>query len=47
MTRRARIFMVGVLAVLPFAASACKIDVGSGCQLLIMEPGAQFGLVCN
>jgi hypothetical protein len=39
--------MVGVIAVLPFAASACKIDVGNGCQVLIQEPGASFGLVCN
>lgn len=47
MTKRTRIALVAMLAALPFAASACKIDVGGGCQIWIQEPGVNTGLVCN
>lgn len=45
--RSLRMFAVAVLAVLPLAATACKIDVGNGCSVLIAEPGANIGFVCN
>lgn len=45
--RSVRMFAVAVLAVLPLAATACKIDVGNGCSILIAEPGANIGFVCN
>jgi hypothetical protein len=47
MTRRARILMVGVIAVLPFAASACKVDLGGGCNLLLMEGSVKYGITCS
>ena len=39
--------LVGMIAAIPLATSACRIDVGNGCQLLIAEPGAQAGVICN
>ena len=39
--------MIGVLAVLPLAAGACKIDIGEGCALWVQEPGVNVGVVCN
>ena len=47
MSKRARIALVSLVAAVPLFAGACKIDLGSGCQLLIAEPGAQIGVVCN
>lgn len=47
MTKRARMALVAMIAVLPLAATACKIDVGGGCELWIQEPGVNFGVVCN
>lgn len=37
----------GMLIAMPLAASSCVIPIGNGCNLLILEPGAQFGVVCN
>ena len=42
-----RLMLVGMIAAIPLATSACRIDVGNGCQLIIAEPGAQAGVVCN
>jgi hypothetical protein len=39
--------LLGMIAAMPLAASACKINVGSGCTALVFEPGVQFGVVCN
>jgi hypothetical protein len=47
MSKRARLMIVGLVAAVPFLASACKVDIGNGCQLLIAEPGAKLGVVCN
>ncbi len=47
MSKRVRYMLVGVVAVLPFVAGACKVDVGGGCQLWLAEPGANVGVVCN
>ena len=47
MRRARRYALVGMLAALPLAASACRIPVGNGCELLLFEPGAQLGVVCN
>jgi hypothetical protein len=47
MTKLKRWVLVGMLAAMPLAASACKINVGSGCTALIFEPGIQFGVICN
>jgi len=47
MTRARRYALIAMLAALPIAASACRIPVGNGCDLLIAEPGAQVGVVCN
>jgi hypothetical protein len=47
MTRARRYALVAMLAVLPIAASACRIPLGSGCDLLIGEPGAQVGVACT
>ncbi|MCP4435509.1 MAG: hypothetical protein GY812_08445 [Actinomycetia bacterium] len=47
MSKRARLMMIGLVAAVPFAAGACKVDLGNGCQLLIAEPGANIGVVCN
>lgn len=45
--RSVRMLAIAALAVLPLAATACRIDVGGGCELLIGEPGANIGFVCN
>lgn len=45
--RSVRLLAVGILAALPIVASACRIDVGNGCEVLIAEPGANIGFVCN
>jgi hypothetical protein len=45
--RRVRMLAIGVVALTPFLASACRIDIGNGCELLIAEPGANVGVVCN
>ncbi len=42
-----RLMLVGMIAAIPLATSACRIDVGNGCQLIIAEPGADAGVVCN
>jgi len=47
MSKRARMMLVGVVAMMPLVAGACKVDVAGGCQLWIQEPGVNFGLVCN
>jgi hypothetical protein len=47
MSKRVRLLMVGAIALLPLAATACRIDVGNGCTLLVAEPGANIGVVCN
>jgi hypothetical protein len=47
MSKRMRMLMVGVLAVMPLAAGACQIPLGGGCTLLVAEPGANVGVVCN
>jgi hypothetical protein len=47
MTKLKRWVLVGVIAAMPLAASACRINVGSGCTLLIAEPGVQVGVLCN
>ena len=39
--------VVGMIAAIPLATSACRIPVGGGCELLLLEPGAQAGVVCN
>ncbi len=38
---------MGLLALTPLAATACQIDLGNGCTLLVAEPGANIGVVCN
>jgi len=47
MKKRTKMMMIGLIAVMPLAASACKIDIGGGCQLWLLEPGVTFGIVCN
>ena len=47
MRRARRYALVGMLAALPLAASACRIPLGNGCDLLIAEPGTQIGVSCN
>jgi hypothetical protein len=47
MSKRARLVLVGIVAVLPFAAGACKVPVGNGCSIWLQEPGVNFGVVCN
>jgi hypothetical protein len=42
-----RWMVVGMIASIPLATAACRIDIGNGCQLLIAEPGAQVGVACN
>ena len=42
-----RLALAGLFIGLPLATTACTIDVGSGCSLLLFEPGADFGIVCN
>ena len=46
-SKRVRLMMVGAIALLPLAATACRIDIGNGCTLLVAEPGANVGVVCN
>ncbi|MCB1256238.1 MAG: hypothetical protein KDB26_03990 [Microthrixaceae bacterium] len=45
--RSIRMLDIAALAALPLAATACRIDLGNGCELLIAEPGANIGFVCN
>lgn len=45
--RTVRILAMGLLALTPLAASACTFDLGNGCTLLVAEPGANIGVVCN
>ena len=47
MSKRLRLMLVAVVAVVPFAAGACKVDIGMGCQIWIQEPGVELGLICN
>jgi hypothetical protein len=47
MTKFKRLMVVGMIAAIPLATSACRIDVGNGCQLLLFEPGADAGVVCD
>jgi hypothetical protein len=47
MSRRVRLLVVGAVALLPLAATACRIEIVNGCTLLIAEPGANVGVVCN
>ncbi|MGI9579171.1 MAG: hypothetical protein ACR2OH_13300 [Microthrixaceae bacterium] len=47
MSKRARIALVSLVAAVPLLAGACRIDLGNGCELLVAEPGANVGVVCN
>ncbi len=47
MTKVKRWVLVGMIAAMPLAASACRISVGNGCTLVVGEPGAQVGVLCN
>jgi len=47
MHRVRRYALTAVLVALPFAAGACRISLGNGCDLLVGEPGAQVGVACN
>ena len=47
MRRFKRLMVVGMIAAIPLATSACRIDIGNGCVLLIAEPGADAGVVCD
>lgn len=47
MTRRTKAAFVGIVMALPLLAGACKIPIGNGCSLLVAEPGAKIGVVCN
>lgn len=47
MSKRARIALVSLVAAVPLLAGACRINLGSGCELLVAEPGANIGVVCN
>ena len=42
-----RMAVVGMMVSLPILASACRVPIGNGCDLLIAEPGANIGFVCN
>jgi hypothetical protein len=48
MKRFRSLALVGLMIGVPFATSACTIDIGvPGCALHLLEPGAEFSLVCN
>jgi hypothetical protein len=48
MRKLRRWLLVGLILTIPLAASACRIDIGNGCQLLIGEPGpTSAGVICN
>lgn len=47
MTKRIRLLLLGAVVMTPLAASACTIPLGNGCDLVVGEPGAQVGVVCN
>jgi len=47
MSKRARIALVSLVAAVPLLAGACRINLGNGCELLVAEPGANVGVVCN
>jgi hypothetical protein len=47
MTKRTKLAFVGIVMALPLLAGACRIPLGNGCDLLLAEPGANVGVVCN
>jgi hypothetical protein len=48
MSRTKKFILTAMLVAIPLGASACRIPTGqAGCDLLVMEPGTQFGVVCN
>lgn len=47
MNRARRIVLASLMIALPFSLGACTFDLGNGCTLLLLEPGANLGVVCN
>jgi hypothetical protein len=47
MTKVKRWVLVGLIASMPLAASACTFSIGSGCTVGLLNPGAQLQLTCN
>ncbi len=48
MSRTRKAVLTAMMLVLPVTAASCKIPLGvGGCNLLVLEPGTQFGVSCN
>lgn len=47
MTKRTKVAFVGIVMALPILAGACKIPIGGGCSIVLMETGVKYGVVCN
>ena len=48
MRRTRRLVMAGLMVLVPFGLASCQIPLdGTPCTILILEPGANVGVVCN